>query len=343
MKGGIFFAAALLAIGLSACTVEPTKPKEPPAPEPSTRLSIVTDNYPVYYFTSRLAGDAADVSFPVPHGEDPAYWQPDRASIQKYQDASLILFNGAGYAQWAATASLPHEKVVDTARGFEGEFLQQQDAVAHSHGPEGAHTHAGIDFNTWLDPTLAIRQAEAIRAALVQRMPEKQKAIDDEAQMLTTELLQLDAQLKALSEPLAGRPVFASHPVYNYLARRYAWNLKSMHWEPGEAPDEAGWQAFDALRAEHPAGVMLWEDDLHPVNAAMLEERHIVPVVFRTCAHTPPTGDYVKEMNANIARLADTLRDSSFPPAPTAPETPGGAAPMKLLEDAPAAPVAVGE
>jgi zinc transport system substrate-binding protein len=306
-------------------------------------LSIVTDNYPVYYFASRLAGDAADVSFPVPHGEDPAYWQPDRAAVQKYQDASLILFNGAGYAQWAATASLPQEKVVDTSRGFEGEFLQQQDAVAHSHGPEGEHTHAGIDFNTWLDPTLAMRHVEAIRAALVQRTPENQKAIDAEAQTLTAELLQLDAQLKAVGESLGGRPLFASHPVYNYLARRYAWNLKSMHWEPGEAPDEAGWQAFDGLRAEHPAGVMLWEDDLHPVNAAMLEERHIVPVVFRTCANTPPTGDYVKEMNANIARLADAIRDSSAVAAPAPPTTPGGATPLELMEDVPEPPATPGE
>ena len=38
---------------------------------------------------------------------DPAFWKPDDAAIARFQTADLILRNGAGYAKWMKTVSLP--------------------------------------------------------------------------------------------------------------------------------------------------------------------------------------------------------------------------------------------
>ena len=52
------------------------------------------------------------------------------------------------------------------------------------------------------------------------------------------DLTHLDDQLRAIAERAAGRPLLASHPVYQYLARRYGLDLESVMWEPDGAPDD---------------------------------------------------------------------------------------------------------
>lgn len=44
--------------------------------------------------------------------------------------------------------------------------------MTHIHGPEGEHAHGATAFTTWLDPTLALKQANAIRATLAKLHPQ---------------------------------------------------------------------------------------------------------------------------------------------------------------------------
>jgi ABC-type Zn uptake system ZnuABC Zn-binding protein ZnuA len=86
--------------------------------EPDSRvddvLHVITVNYPLAYFAERILGDRGSVSFPAPADVDPAYWSPAPEIISEYQQADLILANGAGYAAWLANATLPRSHVVDT-------------------------------------------------------------------------------------------------------------------------------------------------------------------------------------------------------------------------------------
>ena len=52
-----------------------------------------------------------------------------------------------------------------------------------------------------------------------------------------------------------------SHPVYQYFARRYGLNARSVHWEPDEPPTDAMWAELKELLAEHPAKWMIWEGE----------------------------------------------------------------------------------
>ncbi|TNF96127.1 MAG: zinc ABC transporter substrate-binding protein, partial [Gammaproteobacteria bacterium] len=131
------------------------------------KMVIYTVNYPLQYFAERIGGQHVDVHFPAPKGVDPAFWKPDVKTIGQYQQADLILLNGANYAKWINQVSLPRLRTVDTSRGFGDQLIKVSAGATHSHGPSGDHSHSGTAFTTWLDPQLASLQAKAIRDALI--------------------------------------------------------------------------------------------------------------------------------------------------------------------------------
>lgn len=295
--------AGVLLLALAGCRPH----VDQAAAGPSCRPRVYATSYPLLYFAQRLAGDRAEVVFPAPPNEDPVFWRPSREVIRQYQQADLILLNGADFEKWVNTTSLPLAAQVDTSAGFKKEWLMFPEVITHSHGPQGMHSHGNIDYNTWLDPLLAIRQAEAAAAALEQLLPEGQADIRHRGQELRRDLSALDQQLRDLSPQLAGRPLLASHPVYAYLARRYQWALFSVHWEPDEPVPAAQWAAFDALRAKHPGTLMLWEEEPLPAVRAELQKRGVRLVVFQTCGNRPPASDYLQAMRRNLEALRAAL------------------------------------
>ena len=118
--------------------------------------------------------------------------------------------------------------------------------------------------------------------------------------------LSLNTPIQQASAPLGNLPLLGSHPVYQYAARRYGWNLRSVHWEPDEMPSEEEWQKFERLHRDHPAKIMLWEEDPLPAVAERLRKMGVEPITFETCASEPEQGDYLAAMKANASRLAAT-------------------------------------
>jgi zinc transport system substrate-binding protein len=272
-------------------------------------LDVLVDSYPLLYFAQRIGGGHATVSFPAPPGVDPAFWNPDAATVARYQKADLIVIDGAGYAHWITTATLPDSRVVDTSAAFTDRLLVVQGAVTHSHGGQGEHSHAGTATCWWLDPTLAIEQANAIAAAFARERPEGKPAFDAGLAALRRDLETLDARLAAVASRIGTTPLLFSHPVYDYLIRRYSFNARTLHWEPNESPDPAGWAQLEEKLAGHPAHLLIWEAAPTADTATELERRGIESVVFAPLAETPSRGDYLSAMNENAARL-----EAAFPP-----------------------------
>jgi zinc transport system substrate-binding protein len=264
-------------------------------------------NYPLQYFAQRIAGDLVEVRFPAPAEGDPAFWKPDDATISAYQGSDLILLNGAGYAKWVAVVSLPRARLVDTSSGFTVRYLRIEDAVTHTHGPTGAHEHGEFAFATWLDLTLAVQQARAIRDAFAKRWPIHRAAFETGFASLEQDLMALDA---SLGEIVPKDPLLASHPVYQYWARRYGANLKSVHFEPDEMPDANGWSQLEGILRDHPARWMLWEGEPLTETAAKLEELGVRVAVFDPCGNAPSQGDFLSVMRGNFAALQQALDDA---------------------------------
>ncbi len=271
-------------------------------------LLVYTVNYPLAYFAERIGGDLVQVEFPTPPDVDPAFWSPDPEMVAAYQSADLILLNGAGYASWTDRVSLASSRLVVTTEGVADRYLVVEDAVTHSHGPEGEHAHGTVAFTTWLDPTIAVEQARTIRDAFVHARPSQEASFREGFDALEADLLDLDVRLSQIVAARPEQPLLASHPVYQYLAARYGLDLRSVHFEPDELPGPAAWRDLQAMLEERPADWMLWEAEPLPETAARLRELGVESVVFSPAGNRSADGDYLSVMDANARRLAALYR-----------------------------------
>jgi zinc transport system substrate-binding protein len=281
---------------------------ESQAEDPYQNLIIYTVNYPLDYFAKRIGGDYAEVFFPAPPGVDPAFWSPGREAVRQYQQADLILLNGADYAKWVGKVTLPKSKLVDTSKSFEIDYVPLEDTVTHTHGPQGEHAHKGVAFTTWLDPVLAAKQADAIKEAMTKLMPAKKEYFSDNYEALKSDLGELNRRIENIVSAGPDKPLLASHPVYQYLAKRYNLNLRSVHWEPDEVPGLDELKELDIILEDHPAGWMLWEDEPKGKTKALLKERGIQTLVFNPAANIPEKGDYLEIMNENADNLEGAFK-----------------------------------
>ncbi len=274
----------------------------PAAPEAAAGPRIVASNFPLYAFTRAIGGDAVEVDLPAFDG-DPAFWAPAGPEVALLQEADLLVINGAGYESWLAFTTLPEGLLLDTTAGLEDRLLPVENQVVHQHGPEGEHSHDDLAFTTWLDPQLATAQADAIRDGLAARYPGRAADFAANHAALAEQLAALDDRLAQAFAPLGSRPIMFSHPVYQYLQRRYGLNGRSLHWEPDGAPGTRDWIDLTNLWREHPATVMIWEGAPLLETVARLEEQGIRSVVFDPLGNAPRDADYFDLMEENLQRL----------------------------------------
>lgn len=302
-------AAVFLALTLVGCPESGVLPDDPSAiglPDDAViRVEVV--NYPLKYLAERIGGERVEVRFRTPAGIDPAFWAPDAADIVAFQDADLVLLNGAGYERWIDRVSLLPDTVLDTSNGFRERYITIESAVTHSHGSEGKHSHGDTAFTTWIDPLLAIEQARAIRDALSAKRPAHATEFERGFAALETDLLAVDQEFEAAFARYDGGPLLASHPVYQYLARRYGLQVASVHFEPDEPPDDKDWRELRDLAASNRARWMLWEAEPLNPTAQRLAALGVGVIVFDPCAASPPAGDFLTVMQDNLERVESTL------------------------------------
>lgn len=267
------------------------------------KLTVYAVNYPLAYFAERIGEEHIKVVFPVPPDVDPAFWEPGVKEIADFQKADVILLNGAGYAKWINRVSLPRRKLVNTSAAFQHDYIAVKETPTHQHGPRGEHSHAGTAFTTWLDFKQAIQQAKAIQLALEKHQPEHAGAFRRNYALLATELECLDNDIRALVARSPNKSFIASHPVYQYFARRYKVKLQSVMWEPDVIPEEYQWSQLKNLKQKHPAKWMIWEGEPAEESINRLRKIGINSLVFNPSANVPEQGDFMSVMDANLKQL----------------------------------------
>jgi len=294
---------SLLLLFLCGCATTDIDQQQDIAGQTGQLPVVYVANYPLAYFVERIGGPVVEVRFPAAVSGDPAYWQPIPEDITAMQASELIVLNGASYEQWLANVSLPASKIVETAKGFEDNWIPLEESTSHSHGLEGEHEHGGTAFTTWLDMKLAIEQARSLRNALVSRLPDHASHFEDNYARLEKELLEMDAAFETVVSQAPDTPVIFSHPVYQYFERRYGVRAKSVHWEPDEVPDEIMWREFNKIRSEHKARWMLWEGEPNSETVRRLDDQGIQSAMFDPCGNKPETGDFLEVMTENLSIL----------------------------------------
>jgi zinc transport system substrate-binding protein len=267
------------------------------------KLNIYVVNYPLKYFAERIAGEYARVVFPAPADVDPAYWMPDAKTISDYQSADLILLNGANYAKWVGKVSLPRFRMVNTSAAFKDRYIEAGEILTHSHGAEGEHAHESLAFTTWMDFSLAAEQAKAIARALGRKKPTQKDTFQRNYRELEKELVKFDGKLKTLVSKDQSRPLVVSHPVYDYFARCYELNIKSVHWEPDEVPTKEQMLELNTILKDHPAKWMIWEGEPLKESVERLKIMGVKSLVFDPCGNVPDNGDFLQVMYQNLENL----------------------------------------
>ena len=240
---------------------------------------VATSFYPLTWFAEVIGDGAVEVLAPLPADADPAFWKPEPDALQAFQAADVVLLNGAEFEKWVSKVSLPESRVVYTAAGFEEEWIHREEET-HSHGGLSPHSHGAIDGHTWMDPNQAKLQARAACEAMVRRWPEEKGRFEAGLARVESALDEVDAGWRALAPKLKEAHVIASHPSYDYPARRYGFAVESFDLDPEARLDEATVKAVLESNGGGSPKIMLWESEPLEENVRALSEHGVRSVVF---------------------------------------------------------------
>ncbi|MEM7698051.1 MAG: metal ABC transporter substrate-binding protein [Verrucomicrobiota bacterium] len=305
MKRPLSLLVGLAVVGLFVAGCQETTIAEE---ESSGSPVVYAVNYPLFYIAERLGGELISLKASVPAGVDPARSMPRDETLVSMQSADLILRNGATFAKWWEQVSMPRSIAWDTTADHADSLIVIKDAVVHTHGDGKTHSHAGYATTTWLDFDLAARQAASVKEALIKLIPDSAEVITGNAEELIVDLRALDAEMIEIGFSLGEKPLFASHPGYEYFAKRYGTRVENFHWDGDVRIDAKAEAALIEKLGEVKAEAMLWQSPPLAENIALLEKHGIRSVVFQPATNRPEDGrDFLDVMSANIGGLKALL------------------------------------
>lgn len=217
----------------AATPAEPVAPVAPAAPV-APRVKVYTTFYPLYDFAGKIGGERAEVAKLVPPGVSPHDWEPDPGTLTGLQAADVLLYNGLGLEPWldnvVESLGTTQLKSINTTEGIEplrgyvdAHAKEEEDA----HGPEEEAKKkkeaAGElpDPHVWLDPLLALKQAERVLEALVAADPDSEQYFRDNFAALKGQFEQLDAEYREALQGKVRDKFIVTHLSFAYLAERY--------------------------------------------------------------------------------------------------------------------------
>ncbi|MCA9014848.1 MAG: metal ABC transporter substrate-binding protein [Planctomycetaceae bacterium] len=306
MQRSTLILALFSVLTLSACQPD-AQPKQKQTAEQTTPVVVVV-NYPLQFIVESLVGPEFKVLNPVPPDVNPEIWLPDDAMIQTIQQADLIVTNGADFADWVKKLSLPRSKVLRTSLSLKDALITVPDFEVHSHGTGGAHSHAGTVSFFWLDPALMERQADAIAQRLILLAPQEKARINANLEQLKKSLKPLNQKLNQLQAEYPGLHWFSERPVYQYLARRCGWTMHHLHWKQDTVPGESDWENLRTMQKEHKISFLLWEHKPEEKRVKELAQHGVTSVVLDPLTVKPAQGDYLTEMQRQLAQLEQFLK-----------------------------------
>ena len=97
----------------------------------------------------------------------------------------------------------------------------------------------------------------------------------------------------------------ASHPIYQYWARRYQINLQAVLWEPDETPTDEQMNGLKKILEGHPAKWMVWERSPLPAAAEKIKSLSLGSVAFDPYSNSnvPEQGDFLSVMRENVTTM----------------------------------------
>jgi len=258
-------------------------------------LTVYTSMYPLYDFTSKIAGEKAKVINLVPVGSEPHDYEPTAKDLIDLSSADLFVYNGGGFESWiekivqSVSSQNPNLLILDSTKDIvllnaneHGEEAHKEEAHeehaheehAHEeeqHSEEG-HEHGEFDPHVWLDPVLAKQQAESIKNALVKLDPNNAQHYENNYKELALQFDELHAKYEELSKNIARKDFVVSHSAFSYLANRYQLNQMSITGlDPSNEPSAQELKKIVEFMKEHQIEYVLFENLITPKVAEVVK------------------------------------------------------------------------
>ncbi|MGY1745767.1 metal ABC transporter solute-binding protein, Zn/Mn family [Blastococcus sp. SYSU D00695] len=296
-------ATVLAVAGCSDGDAGPVTATGDPANCPGEVLDVVVSVAQWGSIVDQLGGDCATVTTVLGSAAgDPHDHEASTGDIAAFEDADVVVVNGAGYDRWAADAAAdvsPRPLVVDVAALGD---------VAD-----------GEDPHLWYEPELVPRFADAVTQTLTDLSPDAGPYLQQQRALFTTELQPYVEALARLRALAPGRAYAATEPVFDRTARAVGLadatpaGYRSAVGNEGE-PAPGDLAEFEAALAGGRVDVLLFNTQTAgslPDRLRAAAEDAGVPVVEVTESAPEDAGSFVEWQVDQLERLSDALEDAA--------------------------------
>jgi zinc transport system substrate-binding protein len=250
------------------------------------KLTIYTTLYPLEYFAERIGGEHVTAESIIPPGSDAHSFEPTTKTMTELAESDLFIYNGAGMEGFADAAkdTLKNEDVM-TLEAAEGihfdETKEEHEEHADEEGEHGEHAdeegheghdHGNVNPHIWIDPNLAIQQAENIKHALIEIDPDNKKIFESNFASLEEELLALDKEFREMADSAPKKEFLISHDAYSYWESRYGLEQLSVSGlSPSQEPTQKQLEDIIETAKSYNLKYMLFEQNATPKPAKAVQ------------------------------------------------------------------------
>ncbi len=268
-------------------------------------LVVAVSIPPQAWFAERIGGRLVSVQVVLKPGDSPATYDPTPRELARLADARIYFAVGVPMETRLLPElrrDFPDLQIVDTTAGIaELAFgaTTQEPTTGGSLKPEQASGE--LDPHIWLSPRLAKILARNMANALIALDPAHTDSYQAGLAGVEQELDRLDAELKSLLAPLAGRELLVYHPAFGYLAAEYGLVQVAIE-SGGQQPSPR--QLADLLkqaRTRHPGAIFV-QPQFSATTAHTLARELGVPVV--------ELDPLARNYPDNLQRMAVTIRNN---------------------------------
>jgi manganese/zinc/iron transport system substrate-binding protein len=219
-------------------------------------LDIVATTGMIADVVRNVAGEHAKVTQLMGQGVDPHLYKATRSAVTAMLRADMVFYNGL-LLEGKLTDALV--RVATSGRPVNA----VTELVEESYLLEPPEFRGLYDPHLWMDPSAWARAVEAVRDQLIEHDPAHAETYRANAEAYLAELERLDAYAERVlaSVPPERRVLVTAHDAFNYLGRRYGFEV----------------QGIQGLSTESEAGLKRIEELVE-----LLVERSIPAVFFET-------------------------------------------------------------
>lgn len=184
---------------------------------------ILTSILPIKLITSEIIGDLYEVQCIIDKPTDPHSFEIKPSEARRIEDAFVFIINGADLEFWASdfiiNRNAKKKHTVDTSKNIPRDMLIYSHQHCHDHGH--SHDHESPNPHFWLDPMIAVYQAEKIAEKLSAIDPENASIYKSNFKNFKNRINNMHEEILNTFKPLENRSFIEYHSAFIYFAKRY--------------------------------------------------------------------------------------------------------------------------